>query len=382
MRNIVLFALVSLAVLPGLACAQISSGADLEMALVDQNPFPAEPGTNVDIELSLENNGLGAATNLVVEIIPSGPFSIVKGDRVKTYQSIPGMSSVKLTYTLLVDDSALAGDYDLEFRLYNQITPDSYQTKEIEITLIGETKIIIDMVETTPATLEPGGSAIINVMLKNVGTGDARQLEVRMESNASELVPVLSGGLVYIGDLDAGENATAGLHFNIDTDADQDTYLTTLTLTYKDENNQESTESFTLGIPVEGNIRFEIITIEPNFNRGTLDIEVANKGTGDAHSVETRLVVNGEALGVDYLSQLKASKKTTFNFPLALSGDAELVISYVEPGLKENTIIKDMGPLNFAAPGGGSSYTLLFLIALAVTGYFVWRRWFRKKKKR
>jgi hypothetical protein len=215
-----------------------------------------------------------------------------------------------------------------------------------------------------------------------VGTGDARQLEAKMNASTSDLIPVLSGGLVYADDLKAGEEKVVDFRFNIDPDADQDTYLTTLTLTYKDENNQPQTDSFTLGIPVSGNIRFEIVSIEPSYSRGTLDIEIANKGTGDAQSVEARLLVNGETIGVDYLSQLKATKKTTLDFPLVLSGEAELVLNYVEPGLAQKTETKDLGPLNFAAPGGDGSSTLVFIIIIAVIGYFVWRRYFRKKAKR
>ena len=375
---LMLSAMVFLAVLPGLACAQISS--DINIVLTGQTPYPAEPGTNVEIELDLQNNGYGEATNLAVEIIPKSPFSLVKGDKVKTYPKIGARSTVKLTYTLLVDDSALAGDYDLEFRLYNPVTPESYQSKEISITVIGETKLVIEKISTTPDSLEPGGSALIHVTIGNVGTGDARQLEVRMNSTSAYLVPVLSGGVFYAGDLKAGENKTVDLHFNIDPGAEQETYLSTLTLTYKDENNQQSTDTFSIGIPVEGTVRFEIVSMEPSFSRGTIEIEVANKGTGDAQSVETRLVVNGEVVGVDYLSQLKATKKTTFEFPLVMSGNAELVINYVEPGLSERTITKDMGPISFAAPGGDGSSTLVFIIIIAVVGYFVWRRYFRKKK--
>jgi hypothetical protein len=128
-------------------------------------------------------------------------------------------------------------------------------------------------------------------------------------------------------------------------------------------------------------INLEIVNIEPSFSRGTLEIEMANKGTGDAQSLEARFVVNGKTIGVDYLSQLKSTKKTTFDFPLVLSGNAELVLTFVEPGLSEKTVTKDLGPINFAAPGGDGSSTLVFIIILIVIGYFVWRRYFRKKKR-
>jgi len=82
------------------------------------------------------------------------------------------------------------------------------------------------------------------------------------------------------------------------------------------------------------------------------------------------------------MSSQPVADEQSFSFPLVLSGDAELVISYVEPGLAQRSINKDLGPLNFAAPGGDGTSTLFFLIVLVVIGYFVWRRYFRKKKKR
>ena len=369
--------LLAISMMPVLGSAQF---ADINIILQDQNPLPAEPGTNMDIEISIENDGFTEVEGFSVEIVPNGPFSLVKGDRVKTFSRIAGKSAVTVTYTLAVDDSAMAGDYDLGFRVYNPITPDSFRTEEIEINLIGETKLTIDKVETVPETLEPGGMATIKVTIKNVGTGDARQLDAMMESSSESLVPVLSGGLVYIGDLKAGEETTVDLYFNIDPDADQDTYSSTLTLTYKDEDNQLNSDEFPIGIPVEGNVRFELVTFEPQYSRGTLSIEVANKGTGDASSIEAKLVVNGETIGLDYLSSLKATKKTTFSFPLVLSGDAQLHLTYVEPGLKEVTVVKDIGPINYAAQSSDSTTTIIFIVVLIVIGFLAWRFFFRKRK--
>ncbi len=376
MKGMLLSGLMIFLLAPALAAAQTYS--DMNVVLTDQTPSPAEPGRNADIEISLQNNGLGQASGISVEIIPTGPFSLVKGDKIRTFNTIAGDSSIRLIYTLKVDDSAIAGTYDLEFRIYDTLTPQNYVTKEVEVTVIGDVKIIVDDVTTTPSVLEPGGSATIHVTMRSVGTGDARQFEASMNSSASDLVPVLSGGKVYLGDFGAGTEVTMDFLFNVDPDADQKTYPSTLTIYYRDENNQQHSEAFTIGVPVSGIIRFELVSIEADYEDGTLEIEIANKGTGDAQSVEARLVVDGETVGIDYLSSLKATKKTTLDFPLRLSGEAELVITYTEPGLAERTLTKELGPLNFAAPSGGGITTLLFLLGVVAVGYFAWKRFFRK----
>lgn len=360
-----------------------ASMAVLDISLVSQNPYPAEPGADVSIEIEIENTGYADAKNMVVEIIPKDPFKLLPGEETKkTINQIGPQSSVKETYDLYVDTEAISSDYKLDFNIYSAQNPAAYSTKSVTVSVQGSPKLVVESVETMPDDIEPGGSVTLNFKIKNIGSGTARHLQARLNATTSYLVPILSGGLVYIGNLNPGETKEASTQLSIDSLAEYKTYTATLTLEYKDESNTPASDTFSIGIPVTGSIRLDIINVEPNYNRMLLDIEVANKGTTDAKSLEAKFVIGNQTIGVDYLSQLKATKKTTFSFPLVLKGQGELTINYVGPGLEQNQVAK-MVTLNFQPPSGNGTLNLIIgVIIILIIIYFVWRKFFRKKHHR
>jgi hypothetical protein len=286
---------------------------------------------------------------------------------------------VKETYDLFVATGAVSSSYNLDFNIYKSSDPSTYSTESVSVSVQGSPKLVIESVKTTPDDIEPGGSVTLDFKIKNIGSGTARQAQAKLESSSTYLVPVLSGGLVYIGDIMPGETKDAMMELSIDSLAEYKTYTTTLNLQYKDESNSPASDTFDIGIPVTGSIRLEIINIEPNYERQLLDIEVANKGTTDAKSLEVKLFVKNETIGIDYLSILKSTKKTTFSFPLVLKGQGELVINYVGPGLEQNQVSKEV-TLNFEPPGAnGTANIMVGAIVILVIIYIVWRKFFRKK---
>ncbi len=122
----------------------------------------------------------------------------------------------------------------------------------------------------------------------------------------------------------------------------------------------------------------DIIKIEPDFSRGRLSIEIANKGTTDATSLESTLTVNGKVMDVEYSSTLKATKKTTLSYPLVIYGTGILEIKYRGPGLENNVVTKEI-TLDFEAPAAdGTTTYLIVVVVVVIIGYWLWRR--RKKK--
>lgn len=362
------------------ANAQINV-AVLDVSLVSQNPYPAEPGSNMNLEVKIENTGTSEAKNIVVEILQRAPFTLLSGETSKkTINQIGPDSSVQKTYDLFITTSAVSSTYDIDFKIYAASTPNTYSTKSLSILVQGNPKLIVDSVTTIPSDIEPGGFVKLNFKIKNIGSGTARQLQASLNSTSSFLVPVLSGGMVYIGNIGPGETGEALMELSIGSLAEYKTYTSVLTLNYNDESNTPTSDTFNIGIPVTGSIRLDIINVEANFNRQLLDIEVANKGTTDAKSVEAVFIVNNETVGIDYISQLKSTKKTTFSFPLVLEGRGDLVINYVGPGLEENQVTKVID-MNFSPPTGNGTASMVFygFILLIIIVVVYWK-FIRKNK--
>src|SRR5205823_2707537 len=56
-------------------------GSDVVVSLVNQNPDPAVAGDPVEVRLGVQNQGLSTRDNLVVEMIPSYPFTTLSGEK-------------------------------------------------------------------------------------------------------------------------------------------------------------------------------------------------------------------------------------------------------------------------------------------------------------
>jgi len=350
--------------------------------LTKQTPYPAEPGKNVNVEVEVQNTGLADANNIVVEISPASPFTLLPGsDKITTYTKISASSSVKVSYDLKVDDNAISNQYELGFRIYYANSPTNYLSQKVLVNVQGEPDFIIDSTWTTPENIEPGGSVNVFVKIKNVGTGTGSQVQLTFNSTSGILTPILSGGSVYLGDIKPGNDSVADIQLSVDSSAGQQTYPSLLTLTYKDDTGTVRQESFSLGIPVTGVIKIDIVNIQANFDRNVLQIDIANKGTADANSLEGTLIMNNQTVGVDYTSQLKATKKTTLEFPLGPEGQATLALTYTSPNLQQFQLEKPID-VRYQNPNQGSPInTVIVLIVVAIIAYLVWRRFFRKKKK-
>ncbi len=383
-----LFAVFAIACLVVIApCALAQTAAKLDVVLTSQTPYPAEPGGNVNVEIEIQNNGYADATNVNIEIVPSEPLSLVQGQESrKTFNRISARNSVKTDFDLKVDSSAVSDEYELGFRLYTGTDLTNFVTEKVTVNIQGMPKLVLGEIITDPESIEPGGIVKMTIPVKNTGTGDARQLQLTIVSNYSEIVPVLSKGSVYIGTLEAAQTKNAEIEVGIDRDADYKIYLGTLYAVYKDEGNTQHTDSFSVGIPVTGNIIISMIKSDIDFADREIDVEIANKGTADASSLEAKLYINDKLVDIDYISQLKATKKTTLSFPLAkdgslISGNGRLVISYVGPDLKKYEVAKDI-VVNAASQAGSPLGTAAFVIIVAVVGFFVYTRYFRKRGKR
>jgi hypothetical protein len=351
--------------------------AGLSLALSKQTPYPAEPGKIVKVEIEAKNTGFTDSEDISIEIVPEDPFSLVPGESAKkTFSRISAMDSVKISFNLQVSSSAVTNDYELKFRVYKEGSVVSTEEKA-RINVQGLPNIVLDFVRTDPERIDPSGTFDIVAALRNAGSGTARQMTAVLNSSSDSIVPILSGGTVFIGDVQPEFTKYAAMKFKVDGSAEYKTYPAVLTLTFKDENNTERSKQFSIGIPVTGSIQLDLIKTEIDYSRQVLKANVANKGTTEAKSLEATLVIGNATIGIDYISQLKANKDTVFEFPAVYSGEGKLVINYIGPGIEKNIVEKSL-VLNFPEPEQDSSGTIVIVIIIIVIVLWYWRR--RKKR--
>ena len=358
--------------------ASASTAPNIKIALINQTPYPAQPGGAVTIEVEIQNNGYGAAENMALEINLTEPFKLMPGEQqTKTFGRVGGMDSVKTSYNIRVSSESVSGDYKIKF--YSTEMNAAPILNEISVKVQGEPNLVIENATLVPEKLSPGDVAELRLKIKNVGRGEASDVKIKF-INTTHLKPLLSMGEIFIGDLVPDAVKEAAIQINIDTSAEEKTYTTELEISYKDESNEQSTDTKSMGIPVIGTINLDIIKKEAIYKRDILRVEVANKGTTEAKSLEARLVINSQTIDINYLSSLKANKKTTFDFPLVLQGSGQLIIDYIGPGLERNRMTEEI-ILDFEAPSSGNgTTTFIAAVIVLIVAYFLYRIFIRKKK--
>ncbi len=366
----------------------ISQGAyaiteDLEVVLTKQNPYPVEPDQVVDIEVALQNTGYGAAQNIILEIIPESPFTLLLGqETTKTFSRIEASDQVTASYKLHVDKNAISDNYELEFKYYQ--TGDIVQrTSKVLIQVQGVPKLVLEKIETSPEEMEPGDSVTLTAKIENMGTGSASFMEAALISNNTYILPILSGGLYYVGEIKAGETREANFKMSIDNLAESKTYSGTLTLTYKDDSGESQTTSFSIGIPIKGNPLIELLSAKIDNSAFKVDIE--NIGTGTAKALKISFIQDGEVKDSSVANELKPTKHKTIRFQGFRQGEAIINISYLDEGneffANEFPVTVKPSVYSEEQTGGGISPLAPILIVIVVLeSYYVWRLRRRLKK--
>ncbi len=387
-RAIALIGLVfGMMLIAGQASAQGIAAANLDLVLSSQSPYPVEPGATVDVEVALQNSGLDNAQNVVLVIEPKEPFSLKEGEtESKNFNLVGASSSVKASYQLHVSKTAVSGDYDLNFRYYTKGHSDVSFVKSISVTVQGTPKFVLRKVETEPSRIEPGESFQLKALIENVGTGGTYYLQAMANASSTYILPVLSGGMDYLGDLGPGEIKEAVFEMSVDSSAEYKTYSGTLSLSYRDDTNTMGSTDFTLGFPVIGIPVIEVLSTQ--IDNGDFKVDIENIGSGTAKALKTSFIQDNELKDVSVTNELKPSKHKTLRFAGYRYGQALINISYLDE-INEFHVVETPVTIKQKTSaqeesGSGQYDALIPILAVIVVleTYYIWRVRKRTKAKK
>jgi hypothetical protein len=94
---------------------------EIKVTFHSQSPDPVEPGQVVTVKFKIENYGKETAQDVVVEILPSYPFTIYSGSAKQNIGKLRHVTSgdaIIVEYQLKVDEEAVEGDTELELRVW------------------------------------------------------------------------------------------------------------------------------------------------------------------------------------------------------------------------------------------------------------------------
>lgn len=383
MKNWILCALMVCMLLLIIPPGAYAITENLDVVLNRQNPYPVEPDQVVDIEVSLQNTGYAEAENIILEIIPESPFTLLLGqEATKKFSRIEAQDQVTASYKLHVDKNAISDNYELEF-VYYKTGEEARITRNILIEVQGKPKLILEKIETYPEEMEPGDSVTLTAKIKNMGTGSASFMEAILVSNTTYILPVLSGGLYYVGEIKAGETGEAKFEMSIDNSAESKTYSGDLDLTYKDDSGTTQTTSFSIGIPIKGTPIIEVLSAKIDNSAFKVDIE--NIGTATAKALKISFIQDGEVKDSSVANELKPTRHKTIRFYGFRQGEAIVNISYLDESNEFfiNEFPLTVKPSAYAEEqtgGGVSPLAPILIVVVVLESYYVWRLRKRTKK--
>ncbi|WP_338102458.1 hypothetical protein [Methanolapillus millepedarum] len=359
----------------------------IKVTVIDQDPYPAQPGQQFRLWVQAENVGSGTINNITLQVNASYPFSISSGNATKTYSDLYSGSKVYNEFFLYVDQNATNGPQNLSIRY--QVDGGNWIVTNFTVYIGGiinmdnQGTLIIENVTSNPEAFMPGDEGIIWVTLKNnatpqqSATGNKTNISnARIQSadlySPEELV-VTSTALYDLGIIAPGDTIRLPFRVTIPEGTPDGTYLLTLNVTgssyeYNIKRNIEVTVDST-GIKA-------IPSKEPKMN-GTdvvVEIDIVNYHQGTIRGV----VVIPELEGVDFypaeyfIGEMKPDDLYTAKFTVKQNGSkinetaAITSVYYNGNNLHEDETNVKINASAASGLTGGVSWTTYLIIAVAI----------------
>ena len=167
----------------------------LKATLVNQDPYPADPGSYVNLLFQIENIGTESAENTTVEMITQYPFSLDTGvNPVTNIGTVAGLQTgnkaFQVKYRVRVDDNAINGDNEIKLKV-SESDKSVYNLKTFNISVSNPRTdfIVVAQDSTTLAIANTGANTASSVI---VSIPD--QNEFRVSGAASTIIGNLNAG--------------------------------------------------------------------------------------------------------------------------------------------------------------------------------------------
>jgi hypothetical protein len=269
------------------ADAYAVDATNLRLSLVNQIPNPADVGEVMTVNVGLENLGANEAKNVVLEFIPSYPFTIASGESltsdVGTLGAFQGADSdsIKIVqFKIKIDKDASAGTYNLKFKYYDGA---GNILSQQQVTIAVDAKQSAEIVKIDKTVIIPGEETDLTFTINNVGNAPLKNVKFYWENTNGIILPVGSDNTKYVNFIDVGKSADLSYKVIADTNADAGLYKLNLYLNYEESNGTTRETDTIAGVYVGGGTDFDVVYSESTGS--DVSFSIANTGSNPANSV-------------------------------------------------------------------------------------------------
>ena len=378
------------------------------VTLNSQEPDPVEPGKQVEVTFKIDNNGT-QADNMIFEIVPEYPFSLLPDESPTTNIGILGTSqgskqSVIVRYKLKVAPDASDGSHEINVRYKNDNFDSWIILEDFKIKVQTHDAILaVDKFLTAPAVTAPGEKTKLRIDLKNYATSLLKDIKISLNLDKSgdetrPFAPIGSTNEKVISYIEPQATVPVEFELLVDSDATSKAYKIPLNIKYSDILNKNYSKTNLITIMV-GDIPDLGVTLErtdvyTSGTAGSVVLRLVNKGSPDIKFLNVKVLPNDnvKVIGADesYIGKLDSDDFSTAEFKLFVKGKNSVKmpfqLTYKDSNnndYKENKEVELMlysssEAKNFGVKKNNNfAWILLVLVVIGAAYYF-----YRKRRKK
>jgi hypothetical protein len=394
------------------AATMSETTAGLKIISLKYEPYPVQPGQYFKIWIKIENSGVDTAKDMVFELSPEYPFSIDSNEKaLRDIGELKVGDEVVLEYKIKVDRDAVEGSNDLNYKYTISKAAGPWVSGALKVAVQTNDAILaLKNLETTPSSIGPGETAHIKLTLENLADSPLKDIRVNLElykmlATATSVsfveLPFTPFGSSNVKTLNVIEGTSEKIvEFDLiaDVDAKAKVYKLPITVTYSDYAGTNYSKSYITALLVSSepdlSIGIESTTLTKEQKSGNVVIKFVNKGTTDIKFMNVKLKPSSDydLISSDevYVGSVDSDDYQTAEFKLNLKktpDQIELPITIefkdgVNKAYNQDVNVKlnlfTNGQLG--KPTDGLFGKVILIVIIAAVGYFVYRK-FKKKKK-
>jgi hypothetical protein len=301
-----LLLLIFLFSLPLVSAAEIrTESAQIDFSTVQVYPEPVEPGEDVVVKINVKNMGAVDAKDVKVNPRIVYPFQLKsQEDNWFLRFNLCAQCTRENTYYLLIDPQAGTGEYPLIFDIAKGPTK---QTETVNIKVEGVPDVILLTGSNDPILVEPKQQFKVNLVLKNIGTGIAKNLKVISRSDDF----VTSGSNTqFIEELGVSHSANVTAYFTGNEELEPNVYNFPVAVEYKDAVGGSHSYEGSIGVTLRNKAELSIKNVKtrPDYiesgDQYEISLRVENTGSGNAKGTLVTIKTGASEI-TQYIGQLK-----------------------------------------------------------------------------
>ncbi len=343
MKKMIILLMIMMLLPTSLQSASATGSIDngqLDITVLGTEPFPAQPGKEVEITLRVTNVGNKKVDEGLIRFYEEYPFSPIKS----TYELgeiAPGVSATKKVKAIIAKDSQ-SGKVDLPIRTSADggIT---WVDSDAQIEIRESTATLaVTNAETKPSSIAPGHEGILEVRLRNDGSNTLTALEIMLDDGDAPIIPIRGSNIRYVGSLKPDQSTVIEFPIAAESDAKSGNYAPRIVVNYNDFSGN-TTKTFDIGIKIFEEPSFlmniESREVYTGKDLGNIVLSLANTGTSILKFTTIKLLPGEDYEVVDaesnYLGDLDPDDFQTAEFKIKLDTKKDYVDMNAEVTFKD-----------------------------------------------